>query len=59
MVMITLPFWIIFAIFSPALLLLLFVGVQSGIKSPVKSKAAVEQQHISLQRPLGSGQDVG
>ncbi len=47
MISILLPFWFIIAIFSPALLLFLFVGVQSGIKPPAKAKAQCCEQHIS------------
>lgn len=53
MVMVTLPFWIVFAIFSPALFLFLFVGIRSGMKPAIKAKAPVSQYHISA-RPINS-----
>jgi len=48
MISILLPFWLIFAIFSPALLLFMFVGIQSGAKPATKAKAPVGQLHLSL-----------
>lgn len=47
MISILLPFWFIIAIFSPALLLFFFVGVQSGIKPPARAKVPVGELQIS------------
>ncbi len=54
MISILLPFWFIIAIFSPALLLFLFVGVQSGVKPPIKAKAAATGLHMSAAPSLGA-----
>jgi hypothetical protein len=48
MISILLPFWLIFAIFSPALLLFMFVGIQSGAKPATKAKAPVGELHLSV-----------
>jgi hypothetical protein len=47
MISLLMPFWFIIAIFSPALLLFFFVGIQSGAKVPVKAKAPTGQLHLS------------